>query len=82
MSTVIEREPRQEHEVVPPAGLFVVWFDVNGGYPPSDWWWEVLGPQPLAPALDLAAELRSQGWICQVVPEEQNPRPDGRWDNP
>jgi hypothetical protein len=67
---------------VPTFGLFVVWFDLRGGIRPADWWWEIPGPQPLPAALDLAAELRADGWLCRVMPDWQNPRPDGRWDNP
>lgn len=83
ISTVLERDTdaaTEDHALT--DGLFVVWFDVACGHPPSDWWWEIPGPQPLAPALDLAAEMRAAGWICKVMPDTQNPRPDGRWDNP
>ncbi len=66
----------------PTMGLFVVWFDLGCGVASEDWWWEPPGPQPLPAALDLAAEMRSAGWICKVLPEGQNPRADGRWDNP
>jgi hypothetical protein len=83
MSTVIELSPGDiAEERAPTDGLFVVWFDLHCGRPPADWWWEVPGPQPLPAALDAAAEMRADGWICKVVPEGQNPRPDGRWDNP
>ena len=81
--TVIEREARTAaDEQVPADGLFVVWFDLNCGIPPAYWWWEIPGPQPLGPALDLAAQLRADGWLCKVMPDGQNPRADGRWDNP
>lgn len=83
MSTVIERRPQDvADKQAPTDGLFVVWFDLNFGTLPSDWWWEIPGPQTLPAALDLAAELRSDGWACRVIPDGQNPRPDGRWDNP
>lgn len=83
MSVVIERQKQDEtSEQVPTDGLFVVWFDLNGGEAPSDWWWEVPGPQPLQAALDEAADMRARGWVAQVWPEHLNPRPDGRWDNP
>lgn len=82
MSAVIERKPQAADEQVPVDGLFVVWFDLHFGYPPGDWWWEEPGRQPLKDALEMAAEMRRDGWVCQVVPEGQNPRPDGRWDNP
>lgn len=48
---------------------------------PSDWWWNS-EPQPLRDALEEAAETRAAGWVVAVLPEGQNPRPDGRWDNP
>jgi hypothetical protein len=83
MDAVIERRVTDSaEEQVPTDGLFVVWFDVNCGHGTPDWWWEVPGPRPLLPALDLAAELRADGWLCKVMPDSQNPRPDGRWDNP
>lgn len=61
--------------------LFQVWIDLNNGVPPFDWWWNT-PPQPLGGALKEAAETRSEGWIVVVMPEGQNPRIDGRWDNP
>lgn len=83
MSNVIEIIQAEEVTDQRPAdGLFVTWFDLNGGQTPHDWWWEEPGPQPLAPALDLAAELRRDGWVAQVWPADMNPRADGRWDNP
>jgi hypothetical protein len=69
-------------EQVPGSGLFVVWFDVNCGVSPASWWWEKPGAQALAPALDLAAAMRAAGWLCKLMPDGQNPRADGRWDNP
>lgn len=72
----------ERQTLLPVDGLFVVWFDTNCGYDSPDWWWEEPGPQPLAAALDLAAKMRADGWICKVMPEGMNPRPDGRWDNP
>lgn len=83
MSIVIERAPaKAPEEQVPADGLFVVWFDTNCGRGTADWWWEDPGPQPLPQALDLAAELRADNWICKLMPEGMNPRPDGQWDNP
>lgn len=83
MNTVIERIVSETTEdQVPTDGLFVVWFDLNFGQGSPDWWWEIPGPQPLPAALDLAAELRADGWLCKVMPDNMNPRPDGRWDNP
>lgn len=83
MSIVIERQKSdQAEEQVPTDGLFVVWFDLNCGEAPHDWWWEEPGPQPLKDALDEAADMRLRGWVTQVWPEHMNPRPDGRWDNP
>lgn len=83
MTTVVERKVAASSDApLPIDGLFVVWFDVNCGRGIPDWWWEIPGPQPLQSALDLSAELRAAGWLCQVMSEHQNPRPDGRWDNP
>lgn len=83
MGTAIKRKVAESaEEQLPIEGLFVVWFDLNCGRGVSDWWWEVPGPQPLPAALNLAAELRFKGWLCKVMPDSQNPRPDGRWDNP
>ena len=82
MSTVIERRPATTPaEQVPSDWLFQVWIDLNEGEPPSDWWWNS-EPQPLRDALEEAAETRAAGWVVAVLPEGQNPRPDGRWDNP
>lgn len=61
---------------------FWVWFDTNCGVGSPEWWWEEPGRQPLSAALDLAAKMRADGWIVQVMPDGMNPRPDGRWDNP
>jgi hypothetical protein len=61
--------------------LFQVWIDLNFGEGAADWWWNS-EPQPLRSALGEAAETRAGGWVCCVLPEGQNPRPDGRWDNP
>lgn len=82
MHIAIEKPAVTTEDQTPIDGLFVVWFDLRFGGYPSDWWWEEPGPQPLASALDLAARMRAQGWVCKVMPEGQNPRPDGRWDNP
>jgi len=84
MSTVIERKPSATpEEQVPTDGLFQVWIDLNygGEFGPPDWWWNS-EPQPLRDALEEAAETRADGWVVAVYPEGQNPRPDGRWDNP
>lgn len=62
-------------------GLFQVWIELGEPGVYSDWWWNS-PPQPLASALDEAAETRAAGWVVAVLPEGQNPRPDGRWDNP
>lgn len=62
--------------------LFQVWIDVNCDVTPApDWWWDS-PPKPLAEALQDAHDARSSAWTCVVLPEGQNPRPDGRWDNP
>jgi hypothetical protein len=82
MSTVIERRPTEiPEEQLPTNGLFQVWIDLAAGEASSDWWWNS-PPQPLRDALEEAAETRQAGWVCKVMPEGQNPRPDGRWDNP
>ena len=83
MSAVIERVQLGEVEAdLPTDGLFMVWFDLNFGDEPADWWWELPGLQPLPAALDLAAQLRANDFVCKVMPEGKNPRTDGRWDNP
>ena len=66
---------------LPIGGLFQVWIDLNFGEGPTDWWWNS-PPQPLRDALAEAHRAREGGWTCRVMPEGQNPRPDGRWDNP
>ncbi|CAE6846273.1 hypothetical protein R75461_07257 [Paraburkholderia nemoris] len=82
MSTLIDTKHTDSvDEQVPTDGLFIVWYDLNCGSSPADWCWDPPA-QPLSAALDLAAELRRNDWICKVMPEDQNPRPDGRWDNP
>ena len=82
MSTVVERKPNETtKEHLPTDGMFQVWIDLGCGIEPSDWWWNS-PPQPLREALAEANETRASGWICKVMPEGQNPRPDGRWDNP
>lgn len=79
---VIEREPNAiEHDEPQQPFLFQVWIDLKCGRGTPDWWWNS-PPQSLQEALCEAAEARSKEWICQVLPEGMNPRPDGRWDNP
>lgn len=78
-SVVIERGEQKPAEAIKP-GLFQVWIDL-GDEGCSDWWWNS-EPQPLAGALDECAECRAGGWVAVVTPEGENPRPDGRWDNP
>ncbi|CAE6820431.1 hypothetical protein R70006_06172 [Paraburkholderia domus] len=80
MSNVVETN-QSEHvdEQIPTDGLFNVWYDLNCGCLPSDWCCDPPGV-PLAIALDRAAELRKNEWIVKVMPDDQNPRPDGRWD--
>lgn len=63
------------------GGLFQVWIDLNCGQGEVDWWWNS-APQKLFPALEEAQKIRAKGWICAVLAEGHNPRPDGRWDNP
>ena len=80
MITQSEIETATE-ERLPTGGLFQVWIDLNAGQEPAEWWWNS-PPQPLRDALVEAAEARVGGWTCRVMPEGQNPRADGRWDNP
>ena len=63
------------------SSLFRVWIDLNFGCGDPDWWWNS-EPQKLFPALEETKKLRSKGWVCAVLIEGQNPRSDGRWDNP
>lgn len=84
MSKVVERKPTETtEEHLPIDGLFQVWIDLGfgGRFGPPEWWWNS-PPQPLFAALAEAAEARKTEWVCRVMPEGQNPRPDGRWDNP
>jgi hypothetical protein len=82
MTTVVDTT-HAEHvdEQVLTDGLFHVWYDLNCGCVPSDWWYDPPA-LPLSAALDLAAELRRDDWICKVMLDDQNPRPDARWDHP
>lgn len=61
--------------------LLQVWIDLNFGQQPSDWWWNS-PPKPAKEALQEATEARAGGWTVVITPEGQNPRADGRWDNP
>lgn len=84
MSTITLPEPGLDDAVDEQlliGGLFQVWIDLNSGEESPDWWWNS-PPQSLQGALREAAEARAGGWVCRVMPEGQNPRPDGRWDNP
>lgn len=80
MSVMFPDTTRAEKPLTPL--LFQVWFDVGcGGSQQEDFWWNS-PPKLLQGALDEAAQLRASGWIAMVLPEGQNPRCDGRWDNP
>lgn len=79
--TVTLTPARASLEVPKVPALFQVWIDLNFGEGDSDWWWNS-PPKPLRLALEEAAEVRAGGWVCLMLPEGQNPRPDGRWDNP
>lgn len=63
------------------AMLFQVWIDLNFGEGNPDWWWNS-PPQELKKALMESAACRSGGWVSVVIQEGENPRDDGRWDNP
>lgn len=84
METVIDQELKESglDESQRPL-LFQVWIDlhVGGLGGPPEWWWNS-PPKPLGDALDEAAKARETNWVCIVMPEGINPRPDGRWDNP
>ncbi len=82
MATVSESDSlvKDELRAVHPL-LFQVWIDLEFGEAKADWWWNS-PPKPIGDALDEAAEARKSEWVCVVLPEGTNPRPDGRWDNP
>lgn len=66
-----------------PHPLYIIWIDITCGQDQyAEWWWNELTPRPLADCTIKAAQLRAKGWPTQVLPRNQNPRPDGRWDNP
>lgn len=81
MSTVTLSSDCALQEPVTPM-LFQVWIDEDCGRMPEPCWWWNSPPQPLRHALQEAADARAEGWIVCVLPEGQNPRPDGRWDDP
>ena len=84
MTTITRPDTEIDHVVdenLPIGGQFQVWVDLNFGEGLADWWWNS-PPQPLRDALAEAAWARAGGWTCRVMPEGQNPRLDGRWDNP
>lgn len=61
--------------------MFQVWIDINCGYAEPCWWWNS-PPKLLQGALVESAKCRAGGFPSKVMPENTNPRPDGRWDNP
>ena len=72
----------QDEQTDGPLSMFVVWIDTNMGViqPPD---WEMNSePQPLAPALDEAADLRQRDWPVKVLPEGMTPRADGLHESP
>lgn len=72
----------QDEQTDDQPSMFVVWIDCNVGViEPPDWEMNS-GPQPLAPALDEAADVRQKGWPAKVLPEGVTPRPDGLFENP
>lgn len=82
MSAVIDYEVQQDaNEEDLEEKLFQVWIDLNFGESAPDWWWNS-EPQLLGDALDEAAAVRADGWVAIVTPAGENPRDDGRWDNP
>jgi hypothetical protein len=72
---------RQGAATADKPALFQVWIDLEFGEGFADWWWNS-PPKPLRDALEESAAARAGGWVCKVLPEGQNPRADGRWDNP
>lgn len=80
MTTAVCKEPVKQGQEFKPL-LYQVWIDLRFGEDDPDWWWNS-EPQPLSGALRESEETRAEGWHCQVRPEGDNPRPDGRWDNP
>lgn len=70
-----------EEEIETPPALYQVWIDANCGTQAPDWWWNS-APKPLKPATEEWLECLGGGWIAKLLPEGQNPRADGRWDNP
>lgn len=62
--------------------VWVAWIDTSAKGEEGDWWWEEPGPMPLVGATILAASMRAAGWSARVLRWPENPRRDGRWDNP
>lgn len=63
------------------APRYRLWFDTGTPQNP-DWWVEDDVFPSMNAAADSSVAAALSGWRVQVLPEPQNPRPDGRWDNP
>lgn len=62
------------------GGMYRVWFDLEHGEGKPDWWCE--DPETISEALSSIIDAAKKGWVCMILPDGVNPRPDGRWDNP
>ena len=80
MTATDELTEKQTTDKQPP--LFQVWIDVNCGLSEEPDWWTNDEPKQLEPATKEWLKCLSTGWKAKLLPEGQNPRADGRWDNP
>lgn len=78
MSLILE--PVVDYTLPGKPALFQVWIDSNMAViSPPCWDWNS-APKPLADALEEAIVCRAHEYPTMVLPEGQNPRPDGSWD--